>query len=183
MEGLIGSPSHPAGYDKLASKSKAIESLSPTELRVLGREWQTLATTKPQAWISLLDQSGAATQRRMIQARVDMFRQKISIILVRNHIKKAAIAWDVKDPLSFQLLRHKLKQDLTRKYVWFTCKTLNSRQLRNGDPPRDEYRPYWLRGIELGIDISALPFEVWKSLTPGGKMDQMIKDEREYKTT
>jgi hypothetical protein len=62
-----------------------------------------------------------------------------------------------------------LETDLSVKHVWFPENRASMYELRDGNPPADQDRPKYLRGIDLSLDLRS-------NALPGGLAD-IMRDE------
>lgn len=137
-----------------------------------GKEFFYMCTEE---WCTMLTRYSRDIQRRMIASHIEHIRSRVLIHVLRQYLAKQFKVYG-EDRTGFEANLEKLEV----QHVWFTDKSLTRREIRPGNPPGEDQRPWWLRKAELQIDIAQVPQHIWAQLMPGGEFDQIIADQAEY---
>lgn len=80
----------------------------------------------------------------------------------------------------FRVLLHWMRTVLdnniaySRKYLWFTSQNLTDYEMRDGNPPADQDRPEYLRGLRLEINAHDAPQYVKEFMRTHGQLDDIL---------
>lgn len=77
-------------------------------------------------------------------------------------------------------LRHVLENSVPfvgMRHIWFPSPSDKAYSLREGNPPADCDRPWWLRRKRLEVDCTEIPDWLREAVRPGGTIDDWLEAE------
>jgi len=117
--------------------------------------------------------------RTKLQEIIDKRRMRVAVFWARDVLRAVA----AKGPEAAYLAGY----NTGVKYLWYhklrdrDGLDLNHYELRLGNPPSDQDRPWYMRGLDLWVTPDMIDEQTLKALVPGGKLDKMIaENQREF---